>query len=289
MINKSNSKSFEKIASLIRSDLIKNPSWRAKRIFLCGGSIRNNKSIRYKIQNYLSSKNGHTILRYDISYPEDLFDEILNSGKYDLLTLESLLAESVDVIIIVVESVGAIAELGAFISDKKLIKKTIVINDSQFKKDKSFINQGPIKLLKSVNSSAVNYLDFKSKEIDFDPIVKSINSIEISNSKDNKLTLLNLETFVMPLLYISNSLHKDDIKKMISFVIDNDNFLQQITISVLGSMVKKKLIEKNNDYYRLSVLGIRKFKDKFFSFELDKIDNIRIDFLSLTYRNKRVI
>ena len=88
-----------------------------------------------------------------IQQNEDIFDELLYSSKTkDLLSLEALLAESVDAIVLIPESPGSFAELWAFANDERLRKKMICVVDKKYKKDKSFINQGPLKLVKKENN-----------------------------------------------------------------------------------------------------------------------------------------
>jgi len=59
--------------------------------------------------------------------------------------MEKRLAELADVVILVVESPGTFAELGAFSLHPVLRKKLLPILDNQFEHDASFINTGPIR------------------------------------------------------------------------------------------------------------------------------------------------
>ncbi|MDX2469931.1 MAG: retron St85 family effector protein, partial [SAR324 cluster bacterium] len=69
------------------------------------------------------------------------------NNKNDLLSIENELAEYSDCVVIILESAGTFAELGAFSNNEKLVKKILVVNDSKFKDEKSFINEGPIQKL----------------------------------------------------------------------------------------------------------------------------------------------
>jgi hypothetical protein len=282
-------KSIEYLAEFIKTNLVVKDYFRTNRIFLCGGSVFDKKTLRYRIQEYFNKRqrNLHQ-QRYEISYPEDVFDEILMSGKYDLLSLESLLAQSVDLLIIVVESAGSIAELGAFVNDKDLRKKILAINDLSLKKKRSFINQGPIKLLKKTAPSSVLYLDFNDP--DFEKLLKYIRTIiNRETERSNDLTLLNIDTFILPLLYVTGSLKISAIKEIVKFVITHKDFYEQITFSCLTSMAKRKLIEKKNGFYNLSKLGVDKFNNTMFFRNRDKIDEIRLKYLNLHYRGRSMI
>lgn len=113
-------------------------------IFLCGGAKTKSKVNRDAIRRNLE-KYGFL---FNIFYPEDLFIELLNKKEYDLLSLEKYLAENSDYIVIVCESMGSAAELGAFVNNVETFSKVIVLQDLKFKNIKSFISEGPIKYLK---------------------------------------------------------------------------------------------------------------------------------------------
>jgi hypothetical protein len=65
--------------------------------------------------------------------------------------MEGRLAELADMVVVVVESAGTFAELGAFSLNPRLLTKLLPIVDSQYANDDSFINTGP---LRSVNQES---------------------------------------------------------------------------------------------------------------------------------------
>ena len=81
-----------------------------------------------------------------ILYPEDMFMEMLNRKKYDLLTLEKFLASNSDIILIVCESPGSFTELGAFVNNSETLEKVVVLLQTKYKNAKSFIRQGPCRV-----------------------------------------------------------------------------------------------------------------------------------------------
>ena len=124
-------------------------------VFLCGGaSGSETQSYRDKIRDILKDNKSISIL-----YPEDLFTEMLNKKKYDLLTLEKFLANNSDLIVIVCESPGSFAELGAFVNNEMTLKKVVVLLHINFKNTKSFIRQGPVEYVKKKNSNNVIFYD----------------------------------------------------------------------------------------------------------------------------------
>lgn len=105
--------------------------------------------------------------KYNVYYPETLFAEIANGyEKRDLLTLENLLALSVNSIVIPLESPGTFAELGAFANHKILKDKLIIITKQKYRMTRSFINDGPIAKIKDSETSKVLYFDLTDSNID---------------------------------------------------------------------------------------------------------------------------
>ena len=129
---------LEYIAKQIHEEVYKSFHTYKTTLFLCGAGRSTVGSVRKKIDDILKSE--WFSYQYDIFYPEDLFDELLlGPSHHDLISLENILADSVDAVVLVVESYGAVAELGSFVSNNKLRKKLACVVDKRYKKDKSFI------------------------------------------------------------------------------------------------------------------------------------------------------
>lgn len=124
-------------------------------LFLCGGaSNKNYTSNRDLLRKRLEGND-----KISIFYPEDMFMELLDRKKYDLLTLESFLADNSDLILIVCESPGSFAELGAFVNNERTLDKVVVLIQKQYKHAKSFIMQGPVRYVLSRNRKNVIYFN----------------------------------------------------------------------------------------------------------------------------------
>jgi hypothetical protein len=90
--------------------------------------------------------------------PEEI-DDWLHDGVFkDLMSFESELAAICSIVVIVLESAGAIAELGAFSQLKELSEKLIAIKSRDFDavhNNKSFINLGLLRFLDEAKGSSV--------------------------------------------------------------------------------------------------------------------------------------
>lgn len=294
-------KSFEEISKAdcislsnkIRDDIYK-PAYEFKTtIFLCGADISQKDKLRYQIAKSLA---GWKFF-FDIVYPEEIFDELLYSLKTkDLLSLESLLADSVDAIVLIPESPGSYAELGAFANDEKLRKKMICVIDKKYKKNKSFINQGPLKLVKKENSFGLVFIDPTNIEKDIGKIVSSLKKMKrISFKKSNKISLLQLENYLLPSIYLMEPVSKETLVNFVSCATHDDVNAFQTTTTAITILTKKRKIELTTNGYKLTTLGLHEF----FAFKKTKsrikrqnetieIDNLRLEILNLKNRKKKL-
>jgi hypothetical protein len=300
------------IASKIKKDIFESVFTFKTSIFLCGKDINDKTSIRYKIAQGLTMGFWYSN-NYDLIYPEDIFDELLySSNSTDLLSLENLLADSVDAVVVIPESAGSFAELGAFANNDKLRNKMICVVDIKYKRDKSFINQGPIKLVKSVNKDAIVYIEegklgksisskidsfsYFTRDTEIEKLVLALRKMKRGNDKtENKITLLQLDRFLLPAIYLLEPVSKIVLAQITTFAMDDEKNSYSSTSTALTTLTKKRYIEATASGYILTTLG----KTEFFSFrkknsrnkQHDKtiaIDDLRLEILNLKYRNKKL-
>lgn len=280
------------ISKKIRDDLYK-PAYTFKTtVFLCGADIKQKDKIRYQIAQALKWK-----FWFDIIYPEDIFDELLYSSKAkDLLSLESLLADSVDALVVIPESPGSFAELGAFANDEKLRKKLICVVDKEYQKKKSFINKGPLKLVKNENPFALVFIDPKKILTEVEKLVTALKKMKkASAKKGDKLSLLQIENFLLPSIYLLEPVSINNLINIVAEAIEDEKNSFQTTTTALTILIKNKLIQLSNEGYKLTTIGL----EKFFAFqktktrikrhdEKIKIDNIRLEILNWKNRRKKL-
>jgi hypothetical protein len=107
-------------------------------IFICGGL---GSAPRDTLRDYLKHKQP----ALQVFYAERVWELIAADPGLGALKMESDLATLSDLIIIVVESPGTFAELGAFSHLPDLRRKLLPILDRQYRGANSFINTGPIR------------------------------------------------------------------------------------------------------------------------------------------------
>ena len=285
-----------KLSTKIRDDIYR-PAYNFKTtILLCGADISQENKIRYKVDKALRSNWLHWFY-FDIVYPEDIFDELLYSAKTaDLLSLESLLADGVDAIVLIPESPGSFTELGAFSNDEKLRQKLICLIDKKYKKNKSFINQGPLKLVKKANSNGLLYIDPNNIENEIDKLITALKKVKkISSKKTDKISLLQLDNFLLPSIFLLEPVSKETLVNLVESATEDKINGYQTTTTALTILTKKRQIELTTNGYKLTKLGVENFltfrkvrsrikkQDK-----TVKIDNLRLEILNLKYRKKKL-
>lgn len=300
------------IAKKIRENIFKPAISFKTTIFLCGADISKTTTTRFKIAEALKDSFWYS-MHYDLIYPEDIFDELLySSDSSDLLSLENLLADSVDAVVIIPESAGSFAELGAFANNEKLRNKLICVIDVKYKKDKSFINQGPVKLIKSANKDAVVYIEeaklgktdyskiesflYLSRDREIEKILSAIRKAKKMSSKEEaRITLLQLDKFLLPTIYLLEPVAKQTLIEIVSSAMEDEINSASSTIAAITMLTKKRLIESTSMGYKLTQSGTIEFlsfrKKTSRIKQQDKtvaIDDLRIEILNLKYRNKKL-
>ncbi len=283
----------------IYCDVFKNIKYKELDLFLCGGmSTRSKSSHRDILRKRIKADN------INILYPEDLFMEMLNKRQYDLLTMEEVLACNSDIIVIIPESPGSFAELGAFSQNKLIAKKLLVFQHNKFKRTRSFISQGPIDYMNRRYKGSVYYFneDMNQTAAILNKILKKRFKLYNKYSPDiifkdiNQLT--GILSFSLLLMFFYDNIKLQQFEKTLKNMynefcsdIDNNNekdYFKIIYHAAVKLMLKRGLIEKKDisgvSYYSLSNKGYSKAKTLLDSVELDKrtyiINRIRLNIMN---------
>lgn len=186
---------------------------RSLSIFLCGGSMTGNSARELFHDLCKNEKN------LSVKFPEGLFDELLEKNAYNLLELEELLANSVDAIVIFPESPGSFAELGAFAESTSLRDKIVCISERKYSRNFSFINLGPIRILKKSPSSKVIEFSYKllntpiaSKDL-VSKVIKYARQIK-NKFPSKQIALFALEELIIFSLFCLDTANWDEIKSI---------------------------------------------------------------------------
>lgn len=150
------------INQLIQPDLLRKSILEMEtKVFLCGpGYGQPGYDVRETVRSAL-----HSVRNVSSTFGEEIDPKMLRSkNRVDLLTLESRFAHSVDFTILILESAGAIAELGTFSMIQNLRSRLFVLVPVRFYDAKSFIARGPLSLISKDNLNNVIYFEDSLKE-----------------------------------------------------------------------------------------------------------------------------
>jgi hypothetical protein len=288
-------KKFSKSQLVDIANIIKNqiyiPVYGKKRtLFLCGADIKDKTKGRYKMATLLAENQSR--IEYELLYPESLFDDLLaGQNQHSLLFLENILAESVDAIVLLPESPGSFAELGAFSSNPKLVNKLICVANQRYKNKRSFLNYGPNRLIKSSKSGKVFHLDYDEFDCPtastriFRQISDSITKIQKHNPvKKNVTNILEAENFILPCIYLMENIDFTSLNMLLKIATNQNDLMSEIaTHSALTKLLSKRMIMKTTTGYDMTKSGESHVLLRFTN---NKLDLVRIEIMNFQYRGK---
>ncbi len=125
-------------------------------LFLCGGR---GSVVRDRLREYIRKRRDDTI----VFYAENVWTALSEVQGLSALQMEAQLASLSDIVVIIVESIGTSAELGAFSLSDELRKKLLPILDPKHRTGESFIETGPVRWIDSdSNFRPAIWVDHKS-------------------------------------------------------------------------------------------------------------------------------
>ncbi|MCD6180268.1 MAG: retron St85 family effector protein [Bacteroidales bacterium] len=228
-------------------------------IFLCGGSGPEKEKFRRKVGEKISGMLSK--YKYTVYYPEDIFIElILGHQKQDLLTLENLLANSVNAVVVLLQSPGTFTELGAFANYEKLNDKLIVINDPRFTRRKSFINLGPIRYLETKTQSKVVFSSMDSSNLYklVKQIADSARDVAKHSSPIRDLSNpISAYRFYLALIYIFDPIPKDAILTISrALAISGEKIVVTAAETVINSLINERKVSLSSGNLSTTSKGI---------------------------------
>lgn len=122
-------------------------------VFLCGpGFNAQGFKVRNSIREHLTSFDN-----VEVYFGEDLSSKVLRIARSDLQTIEAQFAVKADFTILLLESPGAIAELGTFSMMDSIRPRLFVLVPAMFYEAESYIARGPLSLISAHHRSNIVY------------------------------------------------------------------------------------------------------------------------------------
>lgn len=132
-------------------------------VLLCGGKVEfdaPSESPEFSLRHAIS----RSFTTFEIFRPEEIKSWQADSIFSDLISFERELASICSIVVIVLESEGALAELGAFSQLSELSEKIIAIRSSHFVAHDSFINLGILRFIAAKKHSAIKSYPWDIKD-----------------------------------------------------------------------------------------------------------------------------
>lgn len=249
------------IGKTIAAEFTKDLEVSAVTVFLAGGSAERRSSIRPQLRKELRGR--RYVRGYDVLYPEELFDELMGSNpNRDLLSLENMLADSAHAIIIIVESPGAIAELGAFANSEKLRPKLVAIVDKRYRADKSFIMLGPVMQLRNSRRGAVIMHDLRNPDISKlgEDVRRSVKAIVKETSVDANLSNpIRAQYFLLASLFVAEPMELTTLAELLSATGECESeYAEVVATTALNILLRQGEVTLEGNKYRLTPRGLQR-------------------------------
>jgi len=228
---------------------------RTKHIFfICGGQASPGRDF---LKLILEKKLSDTST---VFYAEEVWEE-QEPDEIDALEMETILADIADCLVLIVESPGTFAELGAFSATPKVKHKLLILMDKRYQHEKSFINLGPVSSYmrdKKCKFSPIIHTDLSVLSDCYEEFVGRLSSLPMPRADnqsaltENSKKLLYLTTELIALL---GPLAQADI---VSSIRDFDSALARKNIILIVGLAKslglvRTFRYKNKTYYYRSL------------------------------------
>lgn len=136
----------------------------SKFVFLCGGTIRSDKSKKAdSLRDYLYRiRSLGTRLRGEVVLAETATQLYRDTTYSDLISFEEDIARVAAIVLVIAESPGSLAELGAFASNNTIRKTLRIIMEQRYSTAESFIRFGPVEKLKKEGDDFVGFYPWRT-------------------------------------------------------------------------------------------------------------------------------
>ena len=136
--------------------------WPSAFIFFCGGSSSEDPKDPVSLRHYLlNEKKIGPRLNAKVILAEAANQLYRDSSYTDLITYEEDIAKISRLILLIAESAGSLAELGAFSSSSQIKKKLSVLMQHKYFDAESFVRFGPIKRLQKEDEKKVAFFPWR--------------------------------------------------------------------------------------------------------------------------------
>jgi hypothetical protein len=151
----------------------------SKTVFFCGGKLgKLNEKPAFSVRDFLLRHRAlFRTINCNVVLAEDATQLYRDSKFRDLISFEEGVAQVAALILIVAESPGALAELGAFTLSEAISPHLKVIVDRNYERDESFIRHGPLRRLQNAYDGSVSFYPWSQIKSSGYPTKRSLGRI----------------------------------------------------------------------------------------------------------------
>lgn len=145
----------------------------ARFVFLCGGKTDvANPKIAYSLRQYLLNERAlATKLKGEVVLAETANQLYRDTSYGDLISFEEDIAQLSASVMVITESAGSLAELGAFTANDRIRPRVSIVSQSQYANAESFVRFGPIERIRNDDADRVAFFPWTKNKSD--QVVKS--------------------------------------------------------------------------------------------------------------------
>lgn len=134
-------------------------------VFFCGGAFAEAPKGGTTLRHYLLKERriGRRVLG-DIVLAEEANELFRDSSYSDLISFEEDIARIAGLVLVIAESAGSLAELGAFATNDVIRRNILVLSQTEFSDAESFIRFGPIKRVEDFDSRRVAFFPWRTNK-----------------------------------------------------------------------------------------------------------------------------
>jgi hypothetical protein len=269
-------------------------------LFICGAGLTQRASARARLIDFF--REPMQAWYYDVHSPEEVFQELLvGKRETDLLSLENQLAAAADLVLLVPESDGSKVELGAFANHPALRLKLIVVQDRRFRRSRSFINAGPLRLIRAVSPDNVLLVDLSNLgEADLVRIGERVRAAarqqRAATSRFDISNVLHARHFVLPCLYVLESIERKGLTRLLSIATGQGQRECSVAVSAaLQGLLSVNALKVCPDGLGLTRVGVELVQGRgqrsrqLASYDVDLLDAVRVEVLARRCRGKAIV
>ena len=176
----------------------------SKVVFLCGGVISTAKPSHFlSLRDYVHwSLEGRGLIHGSVILAEKANQIYRDTSYHDLISFEEDIAKIASIILVIAESPGSLAELGAFASNQYIRPKLRLILKQEYATAESFIRFGPVQRIKVDNDGFVGFYPWRTNKA---------GNLILRSASPHKKELLKFINGHIAAAHRSDSMSTDDV------------------------------------------------------------------------------